>query len=204
MADLAWPSLARSVARVLRWEVIAPAEAFRSPLDGTLQTGASQGPRWGASVNVRVMAEADAVELQAFAAKLRGKANRVLLPYLGRLVPRGTINTSGVTVNGALALGATQATLAGCGNAKTLLTGDWMSIGGQLLMMVDGPYTSTAGGAMANVKFEHPLRAAVSDAAAVTLSSPTCRMVCTGLLGWETRAPTLTEFAGFEFEEDPA
>lgn len=202
MTDIAFPTLSRSAVRVLRWLLVAPAQMFRSPLDGTLQTGATQGPRWEAVLNFRPMTEADAVEIQAFKAKMRGQANRALVPYSGRLVPRGTITTGGVTVNGALSAGASQLTLAGCGNTKTLLTGDFFSLGGEFKMAVDGPYTSDAGGAMANVKFEPPLRAAVSNGAAVTLSSPTCKMVQKSAeTGWSTSPPKITDNDAMAFEE---
>ena len=201
MSDIAYPTLSRETVQALRWRVIAPSQVFRSPFDGSVQTGATQGPRWGASLSLRRMEEADIAEMQAFAVKLRGQANRALLYNFARSVPRGTITTSGVTVNGALAIGATQLTLAGCGNTKTLLTGDFLGVGGQLLMVVNGPYTSDAAGAMANVVFEHPLRAAVSSGAAVTLTKPTCRMVQTSSeIEWSTVAPVISEI-GFEFEE---
>jgi len=204
MSDIAYPTLSRETVQTLRWRVIAPAQSHRSPFDGTLQTGATQGPRWGASLTLRRMEEADIAEMQAFAVKLRGQANRALLYNFARSVPRGTITTSGVTVNGALAIGATQLTLAGCGNTKTLLTGDWIGVGGQLLMVVDGPYTSDGAGAMANVVFEHPLRAAVSSGAAVTLTKPTFRMVqISPEIEWSTVAPVISEI-GFEFDESTA
>lgn len=201
MADLAYPVLSRETVQTLRWRVVAPAQVFRSPFDGSVQTGSTMGPRWAASLALRRMEEADIAEMQAFAVKLRGQANRALIYNFARPVPRGTLNTSGVTVNGALALGATQLSLAGCGNTKTLLTGDFLGIGGQLLMAVDGPYTSDAAGAMPNVVFEHPLRAAVSSGAAVTLTKPTCRMLLASSdLEWSTVAPVISEI-GFEFEE---
>jgi hypothetical protein len=201
MTDIAFPTLSRESVQVLRWIVVRPAQLFRSPLDGTLQTGSTQGPRWDAVLSLRPMLEADSVEIEAFLAKL-GQGNRALIPYFKRKVPRGTITTSGVTVNGALSAGATQLTLAGAGNAKTLLTGDCFSVGGEFKMVVDGPYTSTAGGAMSNVKFEPPLRAAVSSGAAVTLSSPTVRMIIKSPeAGWDTQAPLRTGFDALAFEE---
>jgi len=201
MSDITYPVLSRETLQTLRWRVIAPAQSHRSPFDGSLQTGATQGPRWGASLSLNGMEEADIVEMQAFAVKLRGQANRALIHNFARSVPRGTITVSGVTVNGALAIGATQLTLAGCGNTKTLLTGDWIGVGGQLLMVVDGPYTSDGAGAMANVVFEHPLRAAVSSGAAVTLTKPTCRMVqVSSDIEWSTVGPLISQI-GFEFEE---
>lgn len=201
MADIAFPTLSAGVVQTLRWRVIAPGQEFRSPFDGTLQTGDTQGPRWGASLALRKFEEADAVEMQAFLVKLRGKVNRALIPAFNRPVPRGTIETSGVTVNGAVAAGASQLSLQGCGNAKTLLTGDFIGVGDQLLMVVDGPYTASAGGDIDNVLFEHPLRAAVLDNAAVVLSSPTCRMVRLGDEDeWTVTAPVITEIS-LEFEE---
>lgn len=199
MSDVAFPDI--EVVQSIRWRVIAPAQEFRSPFDGSIQTGDTQGPRWGASLQLIPMFESDAVELQAFAVKLRGKVNRALIHNFGRPAPRGTISTSGVTVDGAVSAGATQLSLQGCGNATTLLTGDFLGIDGQLLMVVDGPYTATAGGDMADVLFEHPLRAAVADNAAVTLTAPTCRMVLLSPeLDWLVSAPVVTEM-GMEFEE---
>jgi hypothetical protein len=201
MSDIAFPTLTHGAVQVLRWRVIARTQEFRSPFDGTVQTGDTQGPRWGASLDLRRMEEADAVVMQAFLVKLRGKVNRALIQNFGRPVPRGTIALSGVTVNGALAAGATQLTLAGCGDTKTLLTGDFLGVGGQLLMVVDGPYTSDAAGAMANVLFEHPLRAAVSDTAAVTTNTPTGRMVLLAQESdWMVSAPVITQMS-LEFEE---
>ena len=203
MSDISFPTLSRGAVAVLNWQLVAPAEMFRSPFDGSLQTGSTQGPRWAATLSLRPMAEADAVEIQAMLAKLRGQANRLLVPYFGRTVPRGTITTSGVTVDGAVAQGASQLNLAGCGNAKTLKTGDFFSVAGELKMVVDGPYTADASGNMASVKFEPPSRAAWSDTAAVTLSSPTCTMVTKSSgYGWTTRQALITEIDSLELEED--
>lgn len=201
MTDIAFPTVSGESIQVLRWMVVRPAQQFRSPLDGTLQTGSLQGPRWDAVLALRPMVEADAAEIEAFLAKL-GQSNRALIPYFKRRSPRGTITTSGVTVNGALAAGATQLTLAGCGNAKTLLTGDCFAVGGEFKMVVDGPYTSDGVGAMANVKFEPPLRAAVSSGAGVTLDAPTVRMILKSAeAGWDTRAGLVSEFDSLAFEE---
>lgn len=201
MADITFPSFSAGVVETLRWRVIAPAQQFRSPLDGTVQTGDTQGPRWGAMLQLRTLEEADAVLVQAFIVKLRGKANRALIHNFGRPVPRGTISTSGVTVDGAVSAGATQLSLAGCGNGGTLFTGDFFGVGDQLLMAVDGPYTADGSGNMANVAFEHPLRAAVIHASSVTLAAPTCRMMLAGDdLDWLVHAPVLTDIS-LEFEE---
>lgn len=202
MADIAFPTFTRAVVEVHRHTCLAPVQEFRSPFDGSVQTGASQGPRWELGIQIRLLEEADAAELQAYVMKLRGKANRALLPYFARQQPRGTISTAGVTVNGALAAGATQATFAGAGNAKTLVTGDMLKLGDQMVMVVDGPYTADALGAMANVKFEYPLRAAIANGASVGLNAPTLRyMLKSHSAGWETRAPVVTEMVGLEFEE---
>lgn len=201
MSDISLPSIAGLV-QSFAWRVIAPSQMFRSPFDGTVQTGDAQGPRWGASIRLRDDMDVDeAQDLLGFLLGLRGMVNRALIPNLSRLTPRGTIQTSGVTVNGALAAGATQLSLSGCGAAGTLVTGDCFKIGDQLLMVIDGPYTADGSGEMANVVFEHPLRAAVLDNAAVTLSSPTCRMLLmNGDAGWMV-APGGYFGMTLEFEE---
>ena len=201
MADIAFPTLTHPSVAALDWRVIAPAEEFESPLDGSVQTGDTQGPRWALSADLRRMGEADIAEFQAFLAKLRGRANRALVRYFAREVPRGTINLSGVTVNGALSVGATQLNLSGCGSATTLLTGDFIGIGGQLLMVVDGPYTASGGGAMTSVKFEHPLRAIASHGAPVTTDKPTCRMMLTGEAGGWSSMPGLISEMRLDFVE---
>jgi hypothetical protein len=202
MTDIALPTFARGIVQVHRQICVGPAQAYESPFDGSLQTGASMGPRWECSLSIRPMTEDDAVELEAWIMKLRGQANRALLPYFKRQTPRGTISTSGVTLDGALAAGATQCSLAGCGNAGTLKTGDMMKIGDQMVMAVDGPYTADASGNMANVVFEYPLRAAALTGASVTLNAPTLRYVLKQPeAGWESRAPVITEFFGMDFRE---
>ena len=201
MADIAFPTLSREAVAQLEWKSISPAEVFESPIDGSVQTGDTQGPRWALVADLRPMAEADIAEFQAFLAKLRGKTNRALVRYFAREVPRGTINLSGVTVNGALSVGATQLDLSGCGSATTLLTGDFIGIGGQLLMVVDGPHTASGGGAMTSVKFEHPLRAIASHGAPVTTDKPTCRMILAGQSnGWPTGVAVISKMA-LQFEE---
>lgn len=195
MTDIVFPTLTRSAPPEVQWRHKSVAQIFQSPFDGSTQTGSFHFGSWYCAMTWPNLEEADASLLQAFLMKLRGRANRALVHNFARPVPRGTINLSGVTVNGALSAGASQLTLAGCGNAKTLLTGDFFSVGGEFKMVVDGPYTSDAGGAMANVKFEPPLRAAVSNGAAVTLDKPTCTMMVVDpeALGWSTRAPILTD-----------
>ena len=177
MSDIALPSISGLVDSLL-WRVIAPTQQFRSPVDGSLQTGDTQGPRWGAQIKLRDDLDVDEVqELQGFLLQLRGMVNRALVPNLARSSPRGSISTVGVTVDGDVSAGSTQLSLSGCGASGTLVTGDFFKVGDQVLMVVGGPYVADGSGDMANVSFEHPLRADVSDTASVTLSSPACRMV---------------------------
>lgn len=201
MSDIAFPAVASDSVQVLRWIVVRPAQLFRSPLDGTIQTGATQGPRWDAVITLIPFTESDAVEVEAFLAKL-GQGNRALIPYFKRARPRGSINLSSVVVNGSLSAGATQLTIAGAGTTTTLLTGDCFSIGGEFKMVVDGPYTSDGTGVMANVKFEPPLRAAVSNGSSVILDTPTVRMILRSPEAqWNTGAALMTQFESLAFEE---
>lgn len=173
MAVITFPNIKSPAS--LEWSLVSNTIPFTSPLSKAVQTVEFPGARWSASLAYPVMPESEAALMRAFLVKLRGQANRFYLPNYSKPYPRGTINLTGVTVNGALAQGATSATFASAGNAKTLLTGDFFSIGGELKMAV-ADATSSSGGAI-TVTFEPPLRSAVTNGSAVVLAKPTVLMM---------------------------
>jgi len=138
--------------------------------------------------------EADAALFQAFLVSLSGQAGRFYLYNAARPAPRGSINTSGVTVSGAVAAGASACALAGCGNTKTLLRGDHFAVAGELKMVVGADLTSDAAGAIASVAFAPAARAAWSISAAVTLLKPTATfMLDEDAVAWITRLGMFSE-----------
>lgn len=143
-----------------------------SPLSGDVQTQGVPGARLGWALNFPEQPWDERSRLWAFLSRLDGMAHRVRLfdPHLPR--PAGSINLTGVTLAAGAGQFATTLQLAGCGNTRTLLPGDWISPNGQQLVQVVAAATSSSGGAM-TVEFRHPLRAAVSGGQAVVLDQPT-------------------------------
>lgn len=199
MSTIAWPTgLSKGPTR-LEWGLRANTQSFTSPLNGETETLELPGARWMCRLTMPpfkgTLALNDQGIMAAYIMKLRGQANRAALYNFKRSTPLGTINTTGVTVNGAVSAGATAVTFAGAGNAKTLQTGDFFSVAGELKMVVDGPYTSTSGGAMSNVAFEPPVRVAWSNGAAVTLDKPTALFILeSSEAGWRSSVGDVTEF----------
>ena len=172
MTTLTFPTLTKAVPHRFEWWGNWPAQGAASPFDATEQTYELGACRWMCQMTFDPLVVADEALLAAWEAQMRGPSGRVYLWNMVRAAPRGTITTSGVTLNGAISAGATSITLAGAGNTKTLLRGDLLSIGYELKRVVAADYTSNAGGAMASVLVEPPFRAAQIDTAAVTLTAP--------------------------------
>ncbi len=182
MTTLAWPTLDRSVASTHRWRLLWNTQkAMASPFSSSVQTSEQAGARWAVAFAMENLEEADWRILEAWFAELRGMAGRFTLHDMAAPNPRGTITTSGVTLNGALAQGISTGVFAGCGNAKTLLRGDKFAVAGELKIVVNADKISDGAGAMTAIRFEPPVRAAAgwADGAAVTLASPTATFMLT-------------------------
>ena len=180
MSDFTWPSFTDGAFLPTDMEITQRHNnrASVSPHSGYTQTLSVPGMRWGMTLMLQRQLYSDRQRIEAFLTDLNGMEHRVALYDMGRPVPLGTINLSGVTASAASAL-ATTIVLNGCGNTKTLKVGDWFSVviagGIQLLMnMVDA--TSNAGGVMTVARFKPQLRAAVTGSAAVVTDKPT--MLC--------------------------
>lgn len=171
MTTYAWPSS----------DLFKPAEAkllimhnqavTESVLSGAVQVLSRPGARWGWDLILSDMVPDELAQVEAFIIRLSGRQHYVTLIDPLRPVPRGTINLSGVTTTGTTAQFATSVVLAGCGNTTTLLAGDWIKIGTQLVMVM-ADATASSGGAM-TVEFRHPLRASVTGGTSVTTNGPT-------------------------------
>ena len=149
-----------------------------SPLSGYTQTNTHPGSKWGWRLDLPAMTGARRAAFEAFVVKLTGREHRVRIHDFKRPYPRGTINLSGVVTSGTTAQFATSCALAGCGANATLLAGDWIKLGDQLVMVTDDA-TANGSGVMTGVSFRHMLRASVASGAAVTLSQPTALYILT-------------------------
>lgn len=173
-----------------------------SPLSGYVQTNTHPGSRWGWVLEMPAMNGATHAAWEAFVLKLTGREHRVSLWDFKRPQPRGTCNTSGVTVASTAAQFATSVALTGCGAGKTLLAGDWIKLGssGQLVMVTDDA-TADGSGNM-TVTIRHMLRASVASATPVVLSQPTALYILTESRQESQRTPGYAmPGMTYEFEE---
>lgn len=98
--------------------------------------------RWKATLHMSLRDNASGAELEAFMAKLRGGANTCSFGHFFRQLPNGTLrSTTGLAANAAY--GADSVSINTTAGA-TLLAGDMLGVGGQLLQVAD---TCTANGA---------------------------------------------------------
>lgn len=194
MPALTWPTLSRAVPGEIEWGLVSNTQVFTSPLSGATQTMALPGARWKVGFSLNHLSREDAALLQAFFVRLRGMSGSFTLHNFERPTPRGSCALSGVTVGGAVLAGATAADLAGCGAGATLLTGDFIGIGGELKMVV-ADATADGAGLMTAVAFEPPSRADWANGAAVVTNKPLCTFMLTeDSYAWTTRAPLLSDF----------
>jgi len=178
MTTYAWPTDPRHVPQTAALRVIVNARHNMSSENGVSQTVTRPGSRWGWSLTMPPMRRAVRDDFEGFLAGLSGMEHRVSIYDWQRPVPRGTCNTAGVTLGAAADAFATSVVLAGCGNAKTLLRGDWIKFANGQLCRVAADATSDSGGAM-TVHIRHALRAGLSSASAVTLAQPTALYILT-------------------------
>ena len=116
--------------------------------------------------------------IEAFIAAMRGQTNVVALYHFARSVPRGTARGT-ILLNGAVSQGASSIVVDGISPSPgTILAGDVLGVGGQLLMAAAD---ATASGGGATITLVNRVRTALSDNAAVTWNAPTAlfRMLST-------------------------
>lgn len=174
MTTYAWPSAYVPQTAALR--VIVNARHNTSGENGVSQTVTRPGSRWGWSITMPPMRSAARADFEGWLTGLSGMEHRISTWDWKRPVPRGTCNLTGVTLGAAADAFATSVALAGCGNAKTLLRGDWIGFANGQLCRVAADATSDSGGAM-TVHIRHALRSGLASASAVTLNKPTALYV---------------------------
>jgi len=146
------------------------------------------GHRWVASLTYDIQSTANRAALEAFWTSIKGQSNRVSLCHLARPVPRGTINTTGLTVSAGVAAGVRTLVIAGAGGTNTMKAGDMARItladaSTQLVMCVAD---ATASGGLLTMNFEPQLRWSASTAASVVVNRPTATFILTSS---EVRVP---------------
>jgi hypothetical protein len=199
MSDYTWP--ATVIPTSSEWRLVSNTAAFISPLSGTVRTLSRGGDRWACNIICANLTGEKRAVLQAFIARLRGQAHRVILPDHA-YAKRGT-QTANVLVQGGSQTGVSLVVDGGTSGA-TLKAGDMISLSYSLHMVVSDA-TFSAGGA-ATLAITPPLRSSPADNATVTIVSPAGRfLLATNTVGWSNSAGGgLGAISGFslEFVED--
>ncbi len=177
MTTYTWPTARKHMPREAVLRIITNGRHNSSSESGVSQTVTRPGSRWGWGVTMGTMSVPERDDFEGWLSGLSGMQHRISTHDWKRPTPRGTINTSGVTLSSSAAAFATSLVLTGCGTSKTLLRGDWLAAGGQLFRAA-ADATANGSGVM-TVEVRHAVRAAISSGAAVTLNRPTALYILT-------------------------
>lgn len=137
--------------------------------NGRVYTYGLPGARWGCTLAFANDAEGTMRRpaTEALIVSLKGGANRLQMPHLGRSLPNGTMRGTPV-LNGAVIAGAEQLTLSGVNG--TLKAGDFIGVPNQLLM-VTADASPTSGNMV--VLTEPPLFSGYASGTPITWNAPT-------------------------------
>ena len=154
----------------VEWELVSNVQSFTSPLTGATQTLRMPGERWKFSFTYENLDDDNTALLTAFIAKARGGAERFAMGNPYRTTPRGAGGGTPL-VQGGSQTGASLVTDGWPISTMVLKTGDFVSVNGELKMVV-ADVTSNGTG-VATITFEPPLRAVPADNAPLTTVNPT-------------------------------
>jgi hypothetical protein len=177
MTTYAFPTFTRAIPYTdWKFGMEPNSRVFTSPLSGQSQSVDLPGARWALNLRLAGLSDAERGEVEAFMAKLRGRANRFTCHDLINPIPRGTMRGSPVTV-GTTAAGAVSVVInAGGGQASTtVLAGDKLSIGGEL--KVNTTTVTLNGSGQGTLTVEPPFRAQISAGASVVWDRPTAQFM---------------------------
>lgn len=170
MSDFNWPNLAAFTPRRFQMLVVSNTRSFPSPYTQGVQVIDLMADFW--QVQLEMTPGNDPIvggQIEAFFDRLKGAANRILLWNLKRPAPLGTMRGTPTLAASALQLANTASIQTTAG--ATLLAGDMIGIGGQLVRnLVDA---TADGSGLLGVEFAPRLRAAKASGTAVTWDKPT-------------------------------
>lgn len=180
MSDYTWPSSAAFRPKRFQMMVMANTRTFASPYTQGLQVIDLLADYWMVTLDMTPGNTAvEGGQIEAFFDRLKGAANRIVLWNLKRPAPVGTLRGSPTLAASAAQLANTVSVQTSAG--ATLLAGDMIGIGGQLVrVMAD---TVANGSGVMAVEFAPRLRTAQSSGAAVTWDKPTSTFVMTNTQG---------------------
>ena len=170
----AWPSNFK----VGRFEmrVLPNVSAFTAPYTKSVQTLDMLGERWAVKLDLTI--EGNPVlgaAREAFFDRLRGPINLIALWNIRFPVPQGTLRGS-PTLAGAVAQLSNLLSIAGGAAFSTLLAGDMLGVGGQLVRVMSNA-TADTNGLFTGVEVMPRMRVAVASGASVAWNAPTANFM---------------------------
>jgi len=171
MATLDWPSTRAFQPASITWGARTPKSTWRAFFTGQRQQVSHAADRLRATLELPPCLPADAGRREAYLLALARTGDWVRLRHYAREAPAGTLRGSPL-VNANAAAGATSIVLKNCATGATLIGGDMLGIGGNLLTVAYAGAVEAGGGLM-TVPLLLPLRVAVATDNAVTWDKPT-------------------------------
>lgn len=208
MAVYAWPSTALMLPQVVSWgESNAVRGSGSPPLGADEQTGEIPfSHRWTCDLVLRgTPLKAERAEQEAWITRLRGGIHRTTFHCFQHPMPYGTISAAPKSLSGALAQGATTASILTT-TGDTLLAGSMVGITTtapvpvQVVRVVIG---NTSSGGVLTFTFEPPLRAPANNGAVVIFDRPAARFRLMDTSWKQTWSALNAEPITLSFREDP-
>jgi hypothetical protein len=166
MTTIAWPSNVRPGAADFGIEFDVQLTVMRS---GRVNTFGLPGARWVATITFdNDHEEEQRPRVEALILSLKGGANQLAMPHFGRPIPRGTLRGS-PTLGANVPPGAEIFPILNA--TGSLLKGDIIGVGGQLLMVVNDAFPANG---RIDVQVSPSTRRAYSAGTAVVWNRPTC------------------------------
>jgi len=173
MNILNFPSL-YTAPNTCTFSLVANTQIFESPLNRTIQTVELPGARWVVKVGWNGLTKADARQVKAWLAKLRGMSGRFYFWDVSHESPSGTALGSPL-VKGAGQSGCSLLTDGwDASQSALLLPGDYIGVGGELKIITDTIASDASGNA--TLVFEPPIRTSPGDNTQIIISQPKCVM----------------------------
>lgn len=169
MATIDWPTTRPFTPQRMRMGVSTPKSAWAALFTGQTQSISHLADRLMCTVVLPPCNSGDAALREAFLFSLSSTGDWVRMGHRQRPIPRGTLRGS-PTMAASAAAGARTISVQTTAGA-TLLGGDILGGGGQLLLAAYAGATANGSGVM-SLSLTLPVRVALSSGAALTWSSP--------------------------------
>lgn len=153
------------------WEQVLNDDMFQAQT-GAYQTSARTGNRWRVVLSYMNLAGTNREAMWGHLLQLNGRRNRLQVSMSTLAYVRGGAGGGTPQLNGALVAGATALVIDGASNNITawLKSGDWITIGNQLLAVTQA--VNTNGSGQATIPIWPELHKNYADNAAVNISTP--------------------------------